>query len=189
MKKSFLIVIAILTIGISNLEAQSQKKIRGKKVDVPGWETIRKTESDKHYYRAEGNALSTRESSAKTKAMMQAKRMLSEEIQQKVKSVSEMYTNEAEIGDQTEFMQSMESLTMVSTKNILLGVSISGYELYFKKKNNKYNAYVLLEVKKEDIKNALINEISKDDKLNLKFNKEKFKEVFDKEMNEGSDSE
>lgn len=189
MKKTVLIILTFFVVSIINIDAQSQNKMRGKKVDVPGTKTIRKTESDKNYYRAVGNALSTRESSAKIKAMMQAKRIISEEINQSVKSLTETYTNETEVGDQAEFEQSMESLTSVATKNVLSGVTTAGYEMYYKKKNKKYNAYVLLEVKKEDIKNALLDNISKDDKLKVQFDKEKFKKVFDAEMEKLEDAE
>lgn len=182
MKKILILVFAIFTMSIAGVDAQSQKKMKGKLVKAPGSKTIRNELPDKNFFRAVGNGVSTRESSAKIKAEMTAKRAISEQIKQNMQTVTEQYTSELDAGEQAEFQQSMQNMTVVAAKNILSGVVPGGYELYYKKKEGKYNAYVMMEVSKEVVKKAMANQLSKDNKLKLEFDKQKFQNVFDSEM-------
>lgn len=189
MKKVLLLCVAIIALAAVDVSAQSQKKMMGKAVDVPGTKKIGKTEADKKFFRGYGNAKGSTERSAKMKAEMEAKRLITEQVKVTVKTASESYMKEVEVGDAVDFQSSMENMTITAANNVLSGAVPAGYELFYLKKEDKYNAYVMYELDKEEMQNSLTNQISKDEKLRVEFDKEKFRKNFESEMDKFSDGQ
>jgi hypothetical protein len=49
-------------------------------------------------------------------------------------------------------------------------------------KNGKYHGFVAIEVDKDDVLNGINRKISNDNKLQLDYDKQKFQEIFEGEM-------
>ncbi|GAA4825887.1 hypothetical protein GCM10023331_08130 [Algivirga pacifica] len=166
--------------------AQRKRKTIGKKMDTPFSQKRYKT--DKKAFRAIGNGKSRKERSAMLKARTDAQRKLAEEMKAVVKTVTEEYMKEYEVGDTYEFQSMMENKTIVAAKASISGASEMDSEVYTikQKKNGEkfilFNAYVVLEMDKETFKQKLNNEVMKEKKNEVEFSKEKFNEIFDKEM-------
>jgi hypothetical protein len=137
--------------------------------------------SDAEYFRAAGNGKSRNLATSKDKAMLNAKTRLAGLINSTIKSVTEQYTNEMDVGDATEFEQSFEQMTRDVVKQQLVEVGVT-CEKTGTGKEGLYETYLAIQVKKDHIYNGIDEGISKDKKLQLKYDRMKFKEKFDEEM-------
>ncbi len=137
--------------------------------------------SDSEYFRAAGNGDSRNMATSKDKAMMNAKTRLAGLINSTIKSVTEQYTNEIDVGDQMEFEQSFEQMARDVVNQKLVEVAVT-CEKTGQLDNGNYRTYMAIEVKKDYIYNGIDEKISKDKKLQLKYDRMKFKEKFDEEM-------
>ncbi|MGI6478313.1 MAG: hypothetical protein ACOX0M_02600 [Salinivirgaceae bacterium] len=137
--------------------------------------------SDAMNFRATGMGTSMNMATSKDKALFNAKTRMAGLIESTVKSVTEQYTNEIDVGDKKEFEQSFEQMARDVTKRTLVEVTIT-CEKTGKNPKGEFETYIALEVTKDAIYNGVNNGISKDQKLQLKYDQMKFKEKFDEEM-------
>jgi hypothetical protein len=149
-----------------------------KEITVPCQE---KGYADAMHFRAAGMGTSMNMATSKDKALLNAKTRLAGLIESTVKAVTEQYTNEIDVGDKKEFEQSFEQMVRDVTKRTLVEVSIT-CEKTGKNAKGEFETYLSLEVTKDAIYNGVNQGISKDQKLQLKYDQMKFKEKFDEEM-------
>ncbi len=137
--------------------------------------------SDKKFFRASAMATSSDLSLAEEKALLNAKQRLVTLISSNTKSVTDRYVNEREFGDAAEFEQKFENLTREVADE-----TISNIVVACQKKsvlpNGKYRGFVAVEVSKEDVLNGINNKISQNQKLQVDYDKAKFEEIFNQEM-------
>lgn len=138
--------------------------------------------SDAEFFRAAGNGKSRNLATSKDKAMLNAKTRLAGLINSTIKSVTEQYTNEMDVGDATEFEQSFEQMTRDVVKQKLVEVAVTCEKTGTNSESGLYETYLAIQVKKDYIYNGIDEKISKDKKLQLKYDRMKFKEKFDDEM-------
>jgi hypothetical protein len=103
-------------------------------------------------------------------------------IQATVKRVTDNYTNQRSIGDRQEYTNKLEEMTREVVNLKLSDVKIIGEEIY-KEANNSYTYWIAIEASKETVLNGLNSSISKNEKLKLDYDKMKFEEIFNQEMN------
>ena len=137
--------------------------------------------SDKKFFRASAMATSSNLQLAKEKALLAAKQRLVTLINSNTKSVTDRYVNEREFGDASEFEQKFENLTREVADETLTNVVVA-CEKASVLDNGKYNAFIAVEVDKEDILNGINNRLSNDKKLQVDYDKKKFEEIFNQEM-------
>lgn len=140
-----------------------------------------KGKSDKNYYRADASAKSSDMSLSREKALSAAKARLASLIQTQIKSVTDRYVNETEVGDKSDYEQKFENLTREVVNQTLADITVA-CEKNFQETDGKYTTYVAVELDKETILNKTHNSVSKDEKLRVDYDKKKFEEIFNQEM-------
>lgn len=140
-----------------------------------------KGRSDKNYFRASGMATSSDLSLAKEKALLNAKQRLVTLINSNTKSVTDRYVNEREFGDAAEFEQKFENLTREVADETISNIVVA-CEKASVLDNGKYRGFVAIEVSKEDLLNGINNKLTKNQALQVDYDKKKFEEIFNQEM-------
>jgi hypothetical protein len=137
--------------------------------------------SDKNYFRATQNYESPDLSSSKENALMQAKSRLSGLIQTQMKSVAERYAADRKIDGKSEFNEKVERTTREIITQALYDIA-APCDITLQKSNGNYNTFVTVECSKETIYNGVDKSLSKDAKLRQDYDQQKFRGVFDEEM-------
>lgn len=188
MKTNYLIglsLVFILSLGFSSCKskkavtkAASNNEIGTILEEMPCEDAGR---SDKNFFRATSMATSSDLQLAKEKALILAKQRLTTLINSTTKTVTERYANEREIGDAGEFEQSFENMTREVAEETLNNIVVT-CEKASVLDNKRYRAFVAIEVAKDDILNGLSRQISNNSKLQLDFDRSKFEETYNQEM-------
>lgn len=140
-----------------------------------------KGRSDKNFFRASAMATSSDLSLAKEKALLNAKQRLVTLINSNTKSVTDRYVNEREFGDAAEFEQKFENLTREVADETISNIVVA-CEKASVLDNGKYRGFVAIEVSKDDILNGISKKLSGNQKLQVDYDKAKFEEIFNQEM-------
>ena len=140
-----------------------------------------KGKSDKNFFRASAMSTSADLSLAKEKALLLAKQRLVTLINSNTKSVTDRYVNEREIGDAAEFEQKFENMTREVADETINNIVVT-CEKASVTEEGKYHGFVAIEVHRDDVLNGIDRRISNDDKLQLDYDKQKFQEIFEEEM-------
>ncbi len=138
--------------------------------------------TDVEYFRATGQGTSPNLSVARKIAETNARRALADEVQTKVKGVTDSYIQQRDIGDATEVSSKFEDLTRTVVNQELQGAAIFDRKT-FQEDDGKYTHYVAIQMPIDPIKRGVQNQISQDAKLRQDYDKAKFEEVFNDEMN------
>ena len=144
--------------------------------------------SNSDYFRASSVGKSRDLATSKEKALLLTKQRLASLISSTLKSVTERYVNDMQIGEETEFEQTFENMTRDIVKQKLQDIAIT-CEKTGQNDKGEYETYMALEVKKDVIYNGVDKGISKDKKLAAQYDRMKFKEKFDEEMNQLKDEQ
>lgn len=138
-------------------------------------------QSDKESFRAKASGNSMDMTTSKKIALQNAKSEMAGLIQSTVKKVTEQYTNQRQIGNTQEFSNKFEEIVRDVTNQELVDVRIIG-EKILKETNNTYTYWVAIEANKQTIMNGIDKGISKNAKLQQDYDKKKFEEIFNSEM-------
>ncbi|MDX2062180.1 MAG: hypothetical protein SFY70_03900 [Bacteroidia bacterium] len=180
--------VATLTLApTTEVHAQGKKDTRGKKAKG---EPFKNVKSNRRYYRAVGIAESLRKDVAEKKAIQAAQAKIAGEIKVVVQQVNDDYVKETSTDAGDEFMNSFESLTRTVVYQSLYGceqVDKAIFTRYKTKENKKagkitYQIYVVMQMDRDKYLAALNAEMRKDQNKNLNYNKEKYEQIFDREM-------
>lgn len=151
----------------------------GKEVNVPCNDD--EFHSDAKYFRGTGNGISQDLSTAKSKAKMDANANLSRSINTTLKMVADRYVNERQIGEASEFEQKFEQMTREVVNQQLNNVEVACSKT-LQMKDGKYQVFTALQVAKDQVLNNIKDKISKDQKLQLDYDKMKYEQIFNEEM-------
>ena len=144
--------------------------------------------SNSDYFRASSVGKSQDLATSKEKALLLTKQRLASLISSTLKSVSERYVNDQQIGQETDFEQTFENMTRDIVKQKLQDIAIT-CEKTGQNDKGEYETYMAIEVKKDVIYNGIDKGISKDKKLAAQYDRMKFKAKFDEEMNKLKDEQ
>ncbi|MFP4556535.1 MAG: hypothetical protein ACLFNU_06670 [Bacteroidales bacterium] len=136
--------------------------------------------SDKTHFRGTGMGESTNLSAARRKANLDANAALAAGVNRTVKTVTDRYTQDITVGDASEYAEKFEDMTRSVVNQTLNNVSTVCNKTF--QKDGKYSVYVAVEVDKDEMLNNISDRISKDDRLRLDYDKQKFENVFNEEM-------
>lgn len=137
--------------------------------------------TDDKFFRSSQIGTSSDISLAKEKALTLAKQQLAATIQTKIKSVTDRYVNEREIGSQSDFSQKFENLTREVVDQTLIDIR-TVCEQSTVLEDGRFRTFIALEINKETLKNGISERISRQDLIQLEYDKKKFEEIFDAEM-------
>lgn len=156
------------------------KETGATKITVPL--TGKEYNSNDEYFRTKSSGKSPDLTTAKKIALNNAKSEMAGLIQATIKRVTDNYTNQRSIGDRQEYANKFEEMAREVVNLKLSDVKIIGEEIY-KEANNSYTYWIAIEASKETVLNGLNSSISKNEKLKLDYDKMKFEEIFNQEMN------
>lgn len=139
--------------------------------------------SDKTVYRATQSASSQDMAMSRDKALLNAKTRLAGLIQSKLKNVFLSYRNDRGLGENKEYEEKYEQEARDITNQVLSDVNVI-CEKVTKSPDGRFNTYVAVEMKKENLYIASKTSIGKDARLRIDYDEKKFRETFDKEMDQ-----
>ena len=175
---SFAAVVAFTSCGGTKDATKGRKEIT-----IP---CAKDGKSDKEFFRASSIGKSLDMATSREKALTLTKQRLASLIGSKIKSVTERYVNEMDAGGASEFNQTFENMTRDVVNQQLADVVIT-CEKTFEAEGGGYETFMAIEASKETIYNGIDKGISRDKKLEVMYDREKFREKFDQEMDKLDD--
>ncbi len=137
--------------------------------------------SDKSTFRANATGESTDMEIARKKASSNSKAALASQIQTTIKGVTDNYVNSREFNNVEEVEERFEVLNREVVNQQLNNV-ITICEKITQTKSGTYKCYMAIEMSVDALEEALNNKLSRDQRLKIDYDYEKYKETFDKEM-------
>jgi hypothetical protein len=185
-KTQITIAIAFIVLAVASVSSCKSKKgtpiekeTGAKEITVPF--SSKEYQSDKDFFRAKASGNSIDMMTAKKIAMQNAKAEMAGLIQSTVKRVTEQYTNQRQIGNTQEFSNKFEEIAREVTNQELVDVKVLG-EKILKETNNSFTYWVAIEANKQTILNGIDKSIGANQKLQQDYDKKKFEEIFNSEM-------
>lgn len=179
MKKVAFFILALAAVATLSSCGGSKDITKGRQeITIP---CADKGQSDAEFFRASNMGKSSDMAMAREKALTLTKARLASLIGSKIKSVTERYANEMDAGGASEFSQTFENMTRDVVNQQLADVTII-CEKTFEAEGGGYETFMALEVSKDVIYNGIDKGISRDKKLEVMYDREKFREKFDEEM-------
>lgn len=176
-------LIAVLSIGM--LSACKKKK----EIQAPEGETVINEYcsgpeyfSNDEFFRANGLGESMDQATAKKKALSNARADLASAISTTIKGTIDNYVNSREMNNKEQVEERFEGLTREVINQDLNGTKTICQKAVKVNANGNYKYYVAIELSGADLLSKLNNRIANDDQLKIDYDYEKFKETFDKEM-------
>lgn len=138
-------------------------------------------QSDKESFRSKASGNSMDLTTSKKIALQNAKSEMAGLIQTTIKKVTEQYTNQRQISSTQEFSNKFEEMAREVTNQELVDVRIIG-ERIFQEPDKNYTYWVAIEANKQAVLNGIDKGISKNAKLQQDYDRKKFEEIFNQEM-------
>ena len=113
--------------------------------------------------------------------MANARAELAASIQTTVKAVTDNYTNSREMNNKEQVEERFEQLNREIVDQKLTGIKTICEKL-MKTDQTTYKTYIAIELSADDLVATYNERLSKDDRLKIDYDYEKFKETFEKEM-------
>ena len=184
MKNQFLFSAMAILFSLTVFSCKSSKPIQSvnkgsNEVILPFTEAKYKT--DKDYFRAKNNGNSQDLATAKKIALLNAKTEIASNINSLIKAVTEQYTNQRSVSDKKEFESKFEETARNVVSQNLSEIRVME-EKVFQETNGNYSYWVVIEMPKTALVQKLHQNISQDKKLQLDYDKQKFEETFNAEM-------
>ncbi|HNA32896.1 MAG TPA: hypothetical protein PKH36_03890 [Flavobacteriales bacterium] len=133
-------------------------------------------------FRANNLGESMDQATSKKKALANARADLASAIQTQIKGVIDNYVNSRELNNKEEVAERFEGLTREVIDQKLVGVKTICEKQVVVNATGNYKTYVAIELSAQDLLAAYNERLSKDERLRIDYDYEKFKETFDKEM-------
>lgn len=181
MKKTWMFTLSALLVAGSFTACKSKK--------VPAGETEVKVEcsgpdyfTDSKNFRANSLGESMDQATAKKKALANARAEMASAINTQIKGVIDTYVNSRELNNKEEVSERFEGLTREVVDQRLSGTRTICEKMMRVTATGNYKCYVAIELSAQDLLSAYNERLSKDERLRVDYDYEKFKETFDKEM-------
>ncbi len=133
------------------------------------------------FFRANSIGESQDQVTSKKKALTNARNELAQAIQTTVKTVTDNYVNSREMNNREEVEERFESLNREVVDQTLSGIRTLCEKL-MRTDQGTYKTYVAIELSADELVAKYNERISKDERLKIDYDYEKFKETFEKEM-------
>ena len=137
------------------------------------------------FFRANSIGESQDQVTSKKKALTNARNELAQSIQTTVKTVTDNYVNSREMNNKEDVEERFESLNREIVDQTLSGVKTLCEKL-MQTKEGTYKTYIAIELSADELVSKYNERLSKDEKLKIDYDYEKFKQTFEAEMNKMS---
>jgi hypothetical protein len=164
--------------GCKSKKAAPDYSSHGREVVIPCSDN--EFHSDLTHFRGTGIGEGTNLASARRKANLDANAMLAASVNRTIKSVTDRYTQDITVGDANEFAEKFEDMTRSVVNQTLNNVATVCNKVF--EKDGKHSVYMAVEVSKDELLNNISSRISRDDRLRLDYDKMKFEQIFNEEM-------
>ncbi len=168
---SFIIIFSGLIMSCGNTSPM------GEKVKEPF--SSSKYQSSKKYWRAVGKADSKDDNIAKNKADLQAKKELAQQVQTRMKVLSDQYFSETETDNSAEVNDKFQSLTREITNVNIADIRKIGEEKYYN--GEKYTVFIAYEIHKRKMLQFMKKKARTDAKIDKRTRKA-LEAIIDDEM-------
>ena len=180
-------VVMILATGCGSQAPQSS--VKRTEIELP----FPDHRSDKEAFRGVGTGKSPDRGVAMEQAKLDARTSIAQEVETGVKSAIERYREQYNSTDDTigtSYGTKMEELTLNLVDQTLNNTRIENQKIYELEDGNKllYEANVAMTLRRDDFMNALEraiddnNTMSDDTKVRIEYDRQKFRKVFEQEM-------
>ncbi|MCB2194360.1 MAG: hypothetical protein KQH79_00780 [Bacteroidetes bacterium] len=155
--------------------------------DMPGEKVIElhcsgpEFRSDKNNFRANATGESSDMEIARKKATSNCKAALAGQIETVIKGTTDNYVNSREFNNVEEVEERFEALNREVINQQLNNVRTI-CEKITQTKAGTYKCYMAIEMNVDALEEAMNNKLSRDQRLKVDYDYEKYKETFDKEM-------
>ena len=139
--------------------------------------------SSEEYFRGTATGESLDQMTARKKALSNARAALATDISSVMQVVGDNYVKSTEVNNQEEVLERFEQNTRTIVDQKLRGVRQICEKATKVKETGKYKYYVAIELSGAELVDAYNEVLSQDESLKVDYNYDKFKETFDKEMN------
>jgi len=178
MKKSLL----ILSLGLVIMGCGGEKNLPGETtydMHCQGGNFM----SDKNYFRAFGLGTSNNPVGAIESAEQMASSKLALDIQKKIEVVTQRYAENIVEGERGEYLEKTQGMSrQIASLNISKTKTICSKTTKVES-TGMYKHYICIEMPIEGIKEQLKEKISKETRTTIEVESEKFRAIFDEEMN------
>ncbi len=137
--------------------------------------------SSKKHLRASGLGESMDRMTAIKKAKNEAKTALASSVETTIKATIDNYVNSREMNNREQVEEKFEGLSREVINQNLSNVKTICEKLT-EKKAGGYVAYIAVEMKADELVEAINDRITKEESLRIDYDYEKFKDTFEKEM-------
>ncbi len=189
MKRNFTFLAAVVlgVILISSCSKKTQVNVGNSKKLTAIEEPFSGAEyrTNKDYFRAVGEGVSDDRTVAKRIAELNAKQAIASQIQTVVRSVGEQYLQNTGLAGDSEAASSFEEVTRTVIDEVLRNIEIVDQQGY-QDERGQYIYYSAMQMSKKDAGGELGSRISEDERLRIKFDQERFREIYEKELEEFS---
>jgi len=179
---------ALMLLGGLSACKSKKKQAAAEAAKPPGGETEVKVlcsgpeyYTDDKVFRANNLGESMDQATAKKKAMANARADMASAINTQIKGVIDNYVNSREMNNKEEVAERFEGLTREVLDQKLSGTRTI-CEKMMKTSTGNYKCYVAIELSAQELLASYNERLSKDERLRIDYDYEKFKETFDKEM-------
>lgn len=178
---SSLILLAVGAMLVSGCKSKEKTKAPKGEVEVvipcsgPDFFTTNKA------FRANSIGESQDQQTAKKKALANARNELAQAIQTTVKTVTDNYVNSREMNNREEIEERFESLNREVVNQTLSGIRTI-CEKNMLTQQGTYKSYIAIELSADELVSKYNETLSKDERLKIDYDYEKFKETFNQEM-------
>lgn len=138
--------------------------------------------TDDKSFRANNLGESLDQATAKKKALSNARADLASSINTTIKGVIDNYVNSREMNNREEVSERFEGLTREVLDQKISGTKIICEKMMKVQSTGNYKCYIAIELSAQDLLSAYNERLSKDERLRIDYDYEKFKETFEKEM-------
>jgi hypothetical protein len=178
MKKfNFFGIVALLSISMAIISCGKSSPM-GEKVKEPF--TGNKYESNGRYFRSVGKGDSSDENIAKSKADLQAKKELAQQVETTIKVVTDQYLHENETNSGSEINDKFQTLIREVTNTQIAELRKTGEEKYLNAEG-KYTVYMAYEIHKREMYRSMKRQAKLDAKLS-EAERKTIEEILDEEI-------
>ncbi len=187
MKRLFYFVAVLFAVSVVTSSCATAKKATAPtglvEQTLPLSEARHRTDAE--YYRAVQSGKSTDMSMAKKVAIQNARQELAASINADLESVVENYAANRQMpsDEKSTFETRMTELTYTVVQQRLSGSTLSDEKL-FTTPTGEYQYFVCMQLNKADMKEALLNELQKNEKLISDFEISEFRKLYEKKLSE-----
>lgn len=139
--------------------------------------------SDNEYFRAVQSGVSSERSTAQKIAMQNCRQELASSVHASIQAVMENYVKSLSTEESTEHASQYQELAYTVVNQQLADVRTVDEKIY-RQDDGTFRYYVCLQMSKSALEKALADKLANDAKINLEFDRERFKILFDSKMAE-----